>query len=84
MYRHHKVQHLLKTVSFWKVQRELYILDRLKGISNIVQVLDVVRDPDSDIISIITEFHSNDDWKSLYPQLSLDEIRYYMYRVDSA
>ena len=70
---------VLKSVDFWKVQRELYILDRLKNFDHIIHVLDVVRDPDSDIISIVTEFCPNSDWKTLYPQLSMDEIRYYMY-----
>lgn len=72
---------ILKPVKKKKIKREIKILENLRGGPNIIQLLDVVRDPNSKTPSLIFEFVNNSDFKTLYPTLSDFEIRYYMYEL---
>lgn len=69
---------ILKPVKKKKIKREILILQNLCGGTNIVTLLDVVRDPVSKTPSLIFEHVDNCDFKVLYPQLSDLDIRYYM------
>jgi serine/threonine protein kinase len=51
------------------------------GGTNIIQLLDVVRDPQSKTPSLIFEHVNNTDFKVLYPTLSDYDIRYYIYEL---
>jgi casein kinase II subunit alpha len=46
-----------------------------------VQLLDVVREPQTDTPALIQEYVNNQDFKILYPTLSDLDIRYYMYQL---
>lgn len=69
---------ILKPVKKKKIKREIKILQNLCGGENIVQLLDVVRDPQSKTPSLVFEFVDNVDFKVLYPTLTDGDIRYYM------
>lgn len=69
---------ILKPVKKKKIKREIKILQNLSGGKNVVQLLDVVRDPQSKTPSLIFEYINNTDFKQLYPTLSDMDIRYYM------
>ncbi|GMF49944.1 unnamed protein product [Phytophthora fragariaefolia] len=60
---------------------EIKILQNLSGGVNIVQLLDVVRDPQSKTPSLVTEYVNNTDFKTLYPTLSDFDIRYYLFEL---
>ncbi|RLN56129.1 hypothetical protein BBJ28_00012574 [Nothophytophthora sp. Chile5] len=60
---------------------EIKILQNLSGGVNIVQLLDVVRDPQSKTPSLVTEYVNNTDFKTLYPTLSDFDIRYYIFEL---
>jgi casein kinase II subunit alpha len=51
------------------------------GGTNIIQLLDVVRDPQSKTPSLIFEHVNNTDFKVLYPTLSDFDIRYYIFEL---
>lgn len=51
------------------------------GGTNIIQLLDVVRDPQSKTPSLIFEHVNNTDFKILYPTLSDFDIRYYIFEL---
>lgn len=51
------------------------------GGTNIIQLLDVVRDPQSKTPSLVFEHVNNVDFKVLYPTLSDLDIRYYIYEL---
>lgn len=51
------------------------------GGTNIIQLLDVVRDPQSKTPSLIFEHVNNTDFKVLYPKLSDYDIRYYIFEL---
>jgi len=68
----------LKPVKKKKIRREIKILQNLCGGPNIIQLLDVTRDPATKTPSLIFEFVNNTDFKVLYPTLSDYEIRYYI------
>jgi casein kinase II subunit alpha len=51
------------------------------GGTNIIQLLDVVRDPQSKTPSLIFEHVNNTDFKILYPTLSDYDIRYYIFEL---
>ena len=46
-----------------------------------IQLLDVVRDPQSKTPSLIFEYINNIDFKQLYPTLTDFDIRYYIFEL---
>jgi len=72
---------LLKPVKKKKIKREIKILQNLTGGKNIIQLLDVVRDPVTKTPSFVFEHVNNTDFKVLYPTLSDTDIRYYIYEL---
>jgi casein kinase II subunit alpha len=69
---------ILKPVKKKKIKREIKVLQNLCGGTNIIQLLDVVRDPQSKTPSLIFEFVNNTDFKVLYPTFTDHDVRYYM------
>ena len=69
---------ILKPVKKKKIKREIKILQNLRGGINIIELLDVVRDPQSKTPALIFEHVNNTDFKVLYPTLSDMDIRYYL------
>ena len=57
------------------LRREIKILQNLCGGTNIIQLLDVVRDPQSKTPSLVFEYINNTDFKVLYPTLTDYDIR---------
>lgn len=72
---------VLKPVKKRKIKREIKILTILKGGTNIVELLDVVRDPASKTPALIFEHIENTDFRSLFPTMSDNEIRYYLFEL---
>ncbi|GAB9467424.1 hypothetical protein Gpo141_00004769, partial [Globisporangium polare] len=72
---------ILKPVKKKKIKREIKILQNLSGGINIVQLLDVVRDPQSKTPSLVFEHVNNTDFKTLYPTLTDYDIRYYIFEL---
>merc|ERR1712087_922282 len=55
---------ILKSVKKKKIKREIKILMNLAGGTNIIQLLDIVRDPQSKTPSLIFEYVNNTDFRS--------------------
>ena len=72
---------ILKPVKKMKIKREIKILQNLCGGTNIIQLLDIVRDPQSKTPSLIFEYVNNTDFKTLYPTLTDYDIRYYIHEL---
>jgi casein kinase II subunit alpha len=72
---------VLKPVKKKKIMRELKILQNLQNGPNIIQLLDVVRDPNSKTPSFIFEYINACDFRVLFPTLSDMEVRYYIFEV---
>ncbi|KAI8873208.1 1,8-Di-hydroxy-4-nitro AnthraquinoneCK2 kinase complex [Ramicandelaber brevisporus] len=72
---------VLKPVKKKKIKREIKILQNLRGGPNIIQLYDIVRDPDSKTPALIFEHVNNTDFKTLYPQFTDYDIRYYIYQL---
>eukprot|EP01086_Lenisia_limosa_P016639 TRINITY_DN65_c0_g1_i1.p1 TRINITY_DN65_c0_g1~~TRINITY_DN65_c0_g1_i1.p1 ORF type:complete len:239 (-),score=43.89 TRINITY_DN65_c0_g1_i1:25-741(-) len=72
---------ILKPVKKKKIKREIKILQNVSGGLNIVNLLDIVRDPVSRTPSLIFEWVDNHDFKVLYPQFQLYDIRYYIFQI---
>lgn len=72
---------ILKPVKKKKIKREIKILKNLNGGTNIIKLLDVVRDPGSKTPSLVFEHVNAADFKVLYPTLSDLDIRYYIYEL---
>ncbi|DBA05235.1 TPA: hypothetical protein N0F65_007397, partial [Lagenidium giganteum] len=72
---------ILKPVKKKKIKREIKILQNLSGGVNVIQLLDVVRDPQSKTPSLVFENVNNTDFKTLYPTLTDYDIRYYIYEL---
>ncbi|OHT15796.1 Casein kinase II subunit alpha [Tritrichomonas foetus] len=71
---------VLKNVVFQKVQKEIYLLQRLQG-PNVVKLYDVIRDELTGTISIVTEYFHSESARKIYPIFSIEEIRYYIYMI---
>jgi len=72
---------ILKPVKKKKIKREIKILQNMCGGTNIIQLLDVVRDPQSKTPSLVFEYVNNTDFKVLYPTLTDFDIRYYIFEL---
>ncbi|XP_053990131.1 uncharacterized protein LOC128882536 [Hylaeus volcanicus] len=72
---------VLKPVRQKKINKEIKVLRNLQGGPNIVNLLDVVKDPDTRTRSLIFEHINNKDFKTFYPTLTDLEIRYYIYQI---
>ncbi|ORY89168.1 Pkinase-domain-containing protein [Leucosporidium creatinivorum] len=72
---------VLKPIKKKKVKRELKVLMNLRGGENIIELLDVVRDPQSKTPAIVFEHVNNLDSKILYPKFTDGDVRYYMYEL---
>jgi len=74
---------VLKPVKKAKIRREIKILKTLKGGTNIIGLLDVVRDPATKTPALIMEFVDTGDqdfWK-LYWTFTDFDVKYYIYEV---
>eukprot|EP00921_Rhytidocystis_pertsovi_P015678 GHVQ01024906.1.p1 GENE.GHVQ01024906.1~~GHVQ01024906.1.p1 ORF type:complete len:490 (+),score=46.27 GHVQ01024906.1:200-1669(+) len=72
---------ILKPVKKKKIKREIKILQNICGGPNIIKLLDVVKDQQSRTPSLIFEYINNVDFKTLYPLLSDNDIRYYILQI---
>ncbi|GME74867.1 unnamed protein product [Ambrosiozyma monospora] len=71
----------LKPIKRKKIKREIKILQNLSGGPQIIELLDVVRDPISKTPALIFEYVNNVEFRVLYPRLSDLDIRFYMYQL---
>lgn len=72
---------VLKPVRISKINREIDILNRLKGGPYISQLKDVVFDQDSHSIALILNWSKNYDIKYIIEKLTLHDIAIYTYKV---
>jgi casein kinase II subunit alpha len=72
---------ILKPVNKKKIKREIKILQNLFGGTNIIQLLDAVRDEESLTPSLVFEWVDNTDFRVLYDTFTDWDIRYYMYEL---
>jgi casein kinase II subunit alpha len=73
---------LLKPVNTDRVRRELKILTEVQGQRNILQLLDIVIDGKVGIPAMVTEaVVDNQPWRLLFGGMSLDDGRFYVYRI---
>ncbi|XP_044125275.1 casein kinase II subunit alpha' [Bufo gargarizans] len=72
---------ILKPVKKKKIKREVKILENLRGGTNIIRLLDTIKDPVSKTPALVFEYINNTDFKQLYQILTDYDIRYYMYEL---
>uniref|UniRef100_A0A8C1VQC2 non-specific serine/threonine protein kinase n=1 Tax=Cyprinus carpio TaxID=7962 RepID=A0A8C1VQC2_CYPCA len=72
---------ILKPVKKKKIKREIKILENLRGGTNIIQLMDTVKDPVSRTPALVFECINNTDFKELYQKLTDYDIRFYMYEL---
>lgn len=72
---------VLKPVKKKKIKREIKILQNLCGGTNVIKLLDVVRDAQSKTPSLIFEYVDNTDFRFLYSTFTDMDVRYYIYEL---
>ncbi|GAA6061198.1 hypothetical protein JCM10212_001519 [Sporobolomyces blumeae] len=72
---------VLKPIKKKKIKRELKILMNLRGGDNIINLLDIVRDPQAKTPAFIFEHVHNLDSKTLYPKFTDGDVRFYMFQL---
>uniref|UniRef100_A0A8C6CS90 non-specific serine/threonine protein kinase n=1 Tax=Moschus moschiferus TaxID=68415 RepID=A0A8C6CS90_MOSMO len=72
---------ILKPVKKKKIKREVKILENLPGGTNIIKLIDTVKDPVSKTPALVFEYINNTDFKQLYQILTDFDIRFYMYEL---
>ena len=65
---------ILKPVKKVKVRREIKILQTLKGGPFIIDLYDAVADPSTRTPSLVFEYVDNTEFRTLWPQLTLEDI----------
>ncbi|XP_072385960.1 casein kinase II subunit alpha-like [Diabrotica undecimpunctata] len=70
---------VLKPVRKSKIEREIKILECLKGGTNIIRLLSVVNIPTTALV--FEKLNRNKDFKSVYLKFTEPETRYYLYEV---
>ncbi len=72
---------VLKPVRSKKIKREVKILQNLAGGPNIIQLRDLVIEPESKTPAFIFELVQSIDHRTLYPKFTDADVRYYMYEL---
>merc|ERR1712159_326787 len=72
---------VLKPVRRRKIKREIKILQNIKGGTNIITLLDIVRDQATMTPALIFEYLNNVDFKQFHKQLTDYDCRFYMYEI---
>ena len=72
---------ILKPITKVKIKREIYILKILRKCPNIVKILDVIKEKDSEIFCIICKSISGIELKNCYLGISFSDSKYYMYKI---
>lgn len=73
---------ILKPVKERKIKREIKILENLRGGTNVINLLDVVKDPATNTPALVFEYAKNTDFKTLMEHGLTDyDIRYYLYEL---
>eukprot|EP00033_Pygsuia_biforma_P000828 GCRY01000963.1.p1 GENE.GCRY01000963.1~~GCRY01000963.1.p1 ORF type:complete len:386 (+),score=75.68 GCRY01000963.1:166-1323(+) len=72
---------ILKPVKKKKIKREIKILQNLAGGPNIVELMDIVRDPVSRVPALVFEYVNNYDFKTLYATFQIYDIQYYLFEL---
>ncbi|XP_061197542.1 casein kinase II subunit alpha-like [Saccostrea echinata] len=72
---------ILKPVKKKKIKREIKILENLRGGTNIISLLAIVKDPVSRTPALIFEHVNNTDFKTLYQTFTDYDIRFYLYEL---
>ncbi|KAL7715988.1 non-specific serine/threonine protein kinase [Entamoeba marina] len=72
---------VLKPVKEEKFRREIMVLERLNGGPNIVMLYDCVMEMETKTPSLIMEYVNNTEFRKLYPQLTLQDMKYYLYQL---
>jgi casein kinase II subunit alpha len=76
---------LLKPVNTDRVRRELKILMEVQGFPTILHLYDIVIDGKVGIPAVVTEaIQGNQPWRQLFASMTLDDARFYLYRVVQA
>mmetsp|Transcript_81369 Transcript_81369/g.94856 ORF Transcript_81369/g.94856 Transcript_81369/m.94856 type:complete len:356 (+) Transcript_81369:41-1108(+) len=72
---------VLKPVKAKKIHREITILQNLYGGPNVVRLLDVAQEPETETPVLVFESVNAQDFRTLYPRLSNFDVRFYMYEI---
>ena len=72
---------VLKPVKSKKIFREITILQHLFGGPNVIRLLDIAQEPETEIPVFVFENVDNLDFRMLYPQLTNNDIKYYIFEV---
>ena len=70
---------MLKPVKKEKVRRELMTLEAVNESPNVIKLLDQVADPSNMTPSFVFEYVKSQDFRSLYPNLTKQSIKVYIY-----
>jgi casein kinase II subunit alpha len=70
-----------RPVSYDYLKRELFFLRLVRRCPNAIQFIDLVQDPLSGAISLVTEFVQTAKNRKLYNQFTLEDVRHYIYQL---
>ncbi|CAG0880092.1 unnamed protein product [Cyprideis torosa] len=72
---------ILKPVKKKKIKREIKILENLRGGTNVITLLDVVKDAVTRTPALVFEYVNNTDFKQLYMNFNDYDIRWVIYEL---
>uniref|UniRef100_A0A6A7FZX6 Casein kinase II subunit alpha n=2 Tax=Hirondellea gigas TaxID=1518452 RepID=A0A6A7FZX6_9CRUS len=78
---HPVVLKVLKPVKKKKIKREIKILTNLRGGTNIIKLIECVRDPGSKTMCLVFEHIDAMDFKVLFPTFNDLDVRFYIFEL---
>jgi casein kinase II subunit alpha len=72
---------ILKPITKVKIKREIFVLKTLRKCPNIVEIIDVINEKDSEIFCIICKSILGTELKNCYMGISPEDLKYYMYKI---
>lgn len=71
----------LVPITMRKVKREIVLLHTIQGGPNVLNLIDLIEDPESGGQSIVVEMVDHEEHDIQYPRFTPDDVRYYMYQL---
>jgi len=72
---------VFKNIKMNYIKREYFILRSLRKSPNIVKLIDIVQDNLTSTIALVLEYCRTESYKSVFPLMTIDDIRNYMHQL---
>lgn len=77
----HRIIKVLKPIKLNKIRREVSVLEKMKDCPFVSPLYDIIKNNDTDTISLILRYVDNVDYKILYQDMDQIEMKFYLSKI---